>query len=116
MQDWAVFTGDIVRSSGMSAAELSDMFAALERQCHMIADWPESRTHFMRYRGDGWQMALPVRYALRAALVMRAAARATGKGHDTRFGIGLGAAQIESGDLAAAEGPAFVQAGMRWTR
>jgi hypothetical protein len=111
MQDLAVFTGDIVRSTDMEHATLTQMFVALEAQCATIGGWPASTTSFQRYRGDGWQMALPPQYALRAAAVMRAAARATGKGHDTRIGIGIGQGHIQNGDLGAADGPAFVDAG-----
>lgn len=111
MQHLAVFTGDIVRSTDMEAEALSQMFMALEDQCRAIGQWSDSSTVFQRYRGDGWQMTLPARYALRGAIVMRAAARTTGKGHDTRIGIGLGQGHIQGSDLAAAEGPAFVDAG-----
>ena len=147
MQDWAIFTGDIVRSGDLDADGLSHVFTALQTYAAMIANWPHSTlppnstpflhsppspdtTHspdipaspdtaplprniclFTRFRGDGWQMALPPVYALRAALGLRAAVIATGKGRDTRIGIGIGAGRIIAGDLAGAEGPAFVQSG-----
>ena len=111
MHDTAVFTGDIIRSSDMEGGALDAMFDALQAQCAAIGDWPDSATLFARYRGDGWQMLLPARFALRAALVLRACARATGKGHDTRIGIGLGAARVRDGDLASGEGAAFVASG-----
>ncbi|WP_299030784.1 hypothetical protein [uncultured Sulfitobacter sp.] len=111
MQHMAVFTGDIVRSTDMGTDELQRMFAALEVQSDMIGHWPESSSIFQRFRGDGWQMSLPARYALRAAAVMRATARATGKGHDTRIGIGVGLGTVKGNDLAAADGPVFVQSG-----
>jgi hypothetical protein len=111
MQQWAVFTGDIIRSSDLEPEALARIFATLEDHCKLIGAWPQSTAALQRFRGDGWQMALPVRYALRAALVMRAAVRATGKGHDTRIGIGIGAGTLADGDLAAADGPAFVNSG-----
>ena len=111
MQNWAVFTGDIVRSSDMTPQVLSGVMAALEDAARSIGQWPDSTTAFVRFRGDGWQMALPPVYALRAALVVRAAVRATGKGHDTRIGIGIGAGSLQGGDLSGADGPAFVQSG-----
>ena len=111
MQNWAVFTGDIVRSSDMGAQVLGDVFAALESAAKGIGCWPDSQTAFARFRGDGWQMALPPVYAMRAALVMRAAVRTTGKGHDTRFGIGIGVGHLTGNDLAGADGPAFLQSG-----
>ncbi len=111
MQNRAVFTGDIVRSSDMGSQTLADVMAALAQAAQAIGHWPDSSTAFVRFRGDGWQMALPPVYALRAALVMRAAVRATGKGHDTRIGIGIGAGTLHANDLAGAEGPVFVQSG-----
>lgn len=111
MQNWAVFTGDIVRSSDLEAGGLAEVFAALETAAQQIASWPDSTAPFARFRGDGWQMALPPRYALRGALTLRAAVRATGKGRDTRIGIGIGAGQLSGNDLAGADGPAFVQSG-----
>ncbi len=111
MQNWAVFTGDIVRSSDLEDGGLDQIFAALEGAAQQIAGWPDSTAPFVRFRGDGWQIALPPRYALRAALTVRAAVRTTGKGRDTRIGIGLGAGTLNSEDLAGADGPAFVQSG-----
>lgn len=111
MQNWAVFTGDIIRSTQMGSAVLSDVFEALETSAQSIANWPDSTTAFVRFRGDGWQMALPPQFALRGALTMRAAVRATGKGHDTRIGIGIGAGDFEGASLEGADGPAFVQSG-----
>lgn len=111
MQNWAVFTGDIVRSSDLEAGGLAEVFAVLKTAAQQIASWPDSTAPFARFRGDGWQMALPPRYALRGALTLRAAVRATGKGRDTRIGIGIGAGQLSGNDLAGADGPAFVQSG-----
>ncbi len=111
MQNWTVFTGDIVRSTDLGAQGLSEVFCALEDAARDMGRWPDSTVSFGRFRGDGWQMALPVVYALRAALVVRAAVRASGKGRDTRIGIGLGAGQLRGDDLAGAHGPVFVQSG-----
>lgn len=111
MRNWAVFTGDIVGSSDMGSDGLSQVFVALEEAAGSIGQWPDSTGHFARFRGDGWQMALPEIFALRGALVLRAAVRATAKGRDTRIGIGIGSGQIDGGDLARADGPVFVQSG-----
>ena len=111
MQNLAVFTGDIVRSSDLDSHDLSGVFEALRAACDTVSRWPDGMALFERFRGDGWQMALPARYALRAALVMRAAVRTTGKGRSTRIGIGNGNGVIRGGTLAAAEGNAFVHSG-----
>ncbi len=111
MQNWAVFTGDIVRSTDLGADALQDVFTALENAAQLIAHWPDSGTAFSRFRGDGWQMALPPVYALRGALVMRAAVRQTGKTRDTRIGVGIGQGQLNGNDLGSADGPAFLHSG-----
>ena len=56
MQNWAVFTGDIVRSTDLGADALQDVFTALEIAAQAIAQWPDSTTTFARFRGDGWQI------------------------------------------------------------
>lgn len=111
MQNLAVFTGDIVRSGDLGAEGLAEVFEALAQTARDIGGWPDSHCAFARFRGDGWQMALPARYALRGALSLRAAVRQTGKARDTRIGIGLGAGALQGNDLAAADGPAFVKSG-----
>ncbi|MEP1767602.1 MAG: hypothetical protein ABJJ53_13310 [Sulfitobacter sp.] len=111
MQDWAVFTGDIVGSTQMGSDALSEAFTALEAAAAEIASWQGTPTAFARFRGDGWQMALPPVYALRGALVVRAALRKTGKTHDTRIGIGIGNGTLSGDDLASADGPAFLNSG-----
>lgn len=111
MQNWAVFTGDIVRSTDLGADALQGVFTALENAAQAIAQWPDSTTAFARFRGDGWQMALPPVYALRGALVMRAAVRQTGKDRDTRIGVGVGQGHMQGNDLASADGPAFLHSG-----
>jgi hypothetical protein len=121
MQKRAVFTGDIVRSGDLDSDALAVVFAAFTQTAQDIGGWPDlaagsggclhDTVVFARFRGDGWQMALPARFALRAALVMRAALRATGKGRETRIGIGIGMVEMNGDDLASAQGPAFVQSG-----
>ncbi|UWR20973.1 hypothetical protein [Sulfitobacter sp. S190] len=111
MQDWAVFTGDIVKSTAMSPDALDAVFAALARAAAQIGKWQGTTVPFARFRGDGWQMAVDPKYALRGALLVRALVRATGKNHDTRIGIGIGAGTVTEGDVTAADGPAFVASG-----
>lgn len=111
MQDWAVFTGDIVKSTEMDTPTLEAVFDALRAASVQIEGWQGAPAPFVRFRGDGWQMALAPRFALRAALVVRARVRANGKGISTRIGIGIGAGDLGGTALAAADGPAFVASG-----
>ncbi|QUJ77471.1 MarR family transcriptional regulator [Sulfitobacter albidus] len=109
MTQLAVFTGDIVKSSDLDAATLDAVFATLRAGAEQIGGWSGATAPFARFRGDGWQMALPPRDALRGALVLRARVRS--EGAETRIGIGIGDARLTGTDLAAAEGPAFVTSG-----
>lgn len=111
MTDWAVFTGDVVKSTKMAAADMSRLFEGLEDAAATIARWQDGPARLTRFRGDGWQMAVSPRLTFRALLAVRAAVRRTGKGFDTRIGVGLGAGTIPGADLSGAGGPAFVAAG-----
>jgi DNA-binding CsgD family transcriptional regulator len=110
-RDWAVFTGDIVKSTELGSARLEQVFRALGRAAEVIADWQDTPARLTRFRGDGWQMAVHPEWTFRALLAVRAAVRGTGKDADTRLGIGIGGGRIAGSDLAGAEGPAFVRSG-----
>ncbi|MGJ8616932.1 MAG: hypothetical protein ACSHWS_08825 [Sulfitobacter sp.] len=111
MTEWAVFTGDIVKSSDMTSDELTRVFKELREAARDIRSWQGTPAHFTRFRGDGWQMAVAPGLVLRSLTAVRASVRSAGKGFDTRIGIGLGNGVIEGDDLAGAEGTAFVRSG-----
>lgn len=111
MTEWAVLTGDIVKSSDMTSDELTSIFNGMQDAAQVIETWQDTPTHLTRFRGDGWQMIVKPRLCLRALTAMRAVVRRSGKGFETRIGIGLGTAVIRNGDLAGAEGAAFVRSG-----
>ncbi|MFD2739808.1 hypothetical protein ACFSUD_09530 [Sulfitobacter aestuarii] len=111
MTDWAVFTGDIVKSSELGSEQLSRIFSSLEEAADEVARWQDAPTLFTRFRGDGWQMAVAPALTFRALLAMRAAVRRVGKGLDSRIGIGIGQGRIPGDDLSGAEGVAFLHSG-----
>ncbi len=115
MQEVAVLTGDIVKSSALPADALTRLFDALEAGVAEIATWPEAPTllTFSRHRGDGWQLVLgKPAWALRVSLFLRAAIRAAGAHFETRIGLGLGPAdKIDTSHPGAASGPAFERSG-----
>lgn len=111
MKNWAIFTGDIVKSSAMSRDELSAVFDRLTEAAEVIADWQSAPTRLTRFRGDGWQVAVQPALSFRAALTVRAAVRRCAKTADTRIAIGLGAAHLAGPDLADADGDALVASG-----
>ena len=111
MTKWAVFTGDIVKSSDMTSDELSLIFKNLDAAAADIGAWQGMAAPLTRFRGDGWQMAVTPGLCFRAAIAVRAAVQRAGKGFETRIGIGLGTGDITGDDLSGAEGTAFVRSG-----
>lgn len=109
----AVLTGDLVRSTALDAAALDAAFAALGEAAAEIGRWQEADARFTRSRGDGWQLRL-VRpeLALRAALYLRAALRASGTGAETRVAIAEGeGGESAPRDLNEATGPVYTASG-----
>jgi len=111
MTIWTVFTGDIVNSTALETAALDAIFDGLGAATRLIGGWQDRPAPFARFRGDGWQMAMPPQYTFRALMCLRAAVRAQGKGYDTRIGIGVGAGDLSENDLSRAEGDAFFASG-----
>ncbi len=114
----AVLTGDLVGSSELDASTIKDIFRALGRASGEQANWQEggatlTRHRVAQHRGDGWQRYLvQPEYALRAALLFRAAVRSKGRHFDTRIAIAIGDAGEENiTDPNKATGPAFVASG-----
>jgi hypothetical protein len=111
----AVITGDLVKSTGLPEDRIAVAFEALKSAADQISGWqdPPSPTAFSRNRGDGWQIFLAdSRFALRAALYLRAALRAQGKDLATRMAVGIANGPPPgTPDLNLASGPAFVAAG-----
>ncbi|MEX3315740.1 hypothetical protein [Sulfitobacter sp. PS-8MA] len=111
MEDWAIFTGDIVKSSAMARAELSGVFDRLDEAAERIAQWQDAPSYLTRFRGDGWQVAVRPGLSFRAALTLRAAVRRGGKTADSRIAIGIGQAHLAGSSLADADGDALVASG-----
>jgi len=111
METWAIFTGDIVKSSAMTRAELTAVFDRLEEGAEAIAAWQDAPSRLTRFRGDGWQLAVQPALSFRAALTLRAAVRRGAKTADTRIAIGFGQANLGQDDLAKADGEALVASG-----
>jgi hypothetical protein len=111
MTNYAVLTGDIVKSSDLPDGELDRIFANLSHAAELIASWQGSSAHLTRNRGDGWQMAVAPAFALRAVFAARAAVRMTNKRYDTRIALAIGTGTIPGPTLADASGAVFVASG-----
>ena len=104
---YAVLTGDLIRSSDLAPSALDAGLDSLEQAAQEFAGC------FSRRGGDGWQCAAPSpENALRYALILRAALRSHGKDYATRISIAVGAGTLPAnGDVNAAYGPAFTASG-----
>ena len=79
-RDIAVLTGDIIRSSDLSAEELSRVLAVIKKAAGKIAEWQNEDTLFTRFSGDGWKLVLAnTMFVLRATMYLRAYLRREGK-------------------------------------
>lgn len=109
----AVFTGDLVRSTELSQAQLDIGIETIRQQCGDFSSGFDHPALFSRNRGDGWQACIQhPQYSLRFALSLIASLRALGKEFNTRISIAHGQGEIgEDGDLNTAYGPVFVASG-----
>jgi hypothetical protein len=112
--EFAVLTGDIIRSTRLVPAALDAAMARLSEAAAAMSAWEGATpARFTRFRGDGWQCLAPAPgLALRASLFLRANLRALDREADTRISSGIGPGALPaSGDLAAASGAAFELSG-----
>ncbi|MBM1107558.1 hypothetical protein JQC67_15490 [Aurantibacter crassamenti] len=96
----AIITGDIVNSEEYQVSEwldvLKNYFEKLGKSPH---DWEI-------YRGDEFQLKIPVEKALEVALHIKALIKSI-KGLDVRMGIGIGAITFVGDGVSESNGPAY---------
>lgn len=109
----AVFTGDLVGSTHLTNAQIDNAFSTLKTCADQAADWHLAPLQFTRHRGDGWQVILhEPKYALRTALLFRAALKALGPKFDTYIGVAMGAARTDiETDLNNRNDSVFINSG-----
>ena len=110
----AILTGDVVGSSRAGAQATDRALAALQEAARDISTWIDHDTRFTRFRGDGWQICLPVQpgLAFRATLFLSARLRAADTGLATRIAVGIGPIERSgTNDLSDAAGEAFETSG-----
>ena len=111
---FSVLTGDIVRSSDLTASQLDAALDAVKEAADAIAGWRKQLvTGHARRGGDSWQCAIGApALDLRAALFIRAALRREGKTFSTRIAIARGPGTLpEDNDPNGAHGPVFTASG-----
>lgn len=111
---YAVLTGDIVKSTALSAPALTKLRREAKRASNVITDWGKNpvRCAIEFTRGDEWQMALAEpALALRAAIFLRARLKAVHKA-DSRIAIGVGHVErFSSNSVFESTGEAFSLSG-----
>lgn len=111
-QNAAVLTGDLIKSTALSADELDRAFVQLENTVQLLKRLHGCDVFFARFRGDGWQVFVQYGFLSEGfAMALRAGVRSLGKAFDTRISFGFGDATIVNGDLDSAHGSAFVRSG-----
>ncbi|WP_192034392.1 hypothetical protein [Halomonas sp. YLGW01] len=110
-QPIAVLTGDVIASQRID--DLSTLYRVLDATLAHLSKHHGGR--FERYRGDGFQLALPsAEIALDTALTLRAALimHSGKKRWDARIAVAVGQDYWQANeDLATAQGPVFVASG-----
>jgi len=112
-EQYAVLTGDIVKSTELSSNELDEVRQHVTDVAMLVGKWKRGlvKGKLEFFRGDAWQMlATEPAYALRVAVYMRAYLRA--KSADTRLAVGIGPIEtIVPNRISLSSGPAFVISG-----
>ncbi len=117
---WAVLTGDIIDSSGLTPDELDELMRTLDTVAGEISGWEHSETSatqsaFARRGGDGWQIAVNRPHmALRASLYVLARIRTISEDSETRLAVATGDGLVPDQtdlDLNSAHGDAFTASG-----
>lgn len=109
MTPFAVFTGDLIKSTSARAEVVEATLANIAASAAQLAEDTGQDPRFTRFRGDGWQMALPGRDSwYRALILILARLKAQPGLLDTRIAIAVGSIETTgSRDLNDARGFAF---------
>lgn len=112
-KNYAVLTGDVIRSSRLSTAQRERVMAVLSSLVDSFKTLDEqidSRGPQV-FRGDSWQVVMSEpQFALHAALFLRAGLKSQEQ-VDTRIAVGLGQVEEWNDDLGKADGTAFRRSG-----
>lgn len=112
---YAVLTGDLIKSSSLSAAELGQARDLVVATFRDVTAWDAEEIVVGEaefFRGDSWQAALSQpQFALRATLLLRARLRHQAL-TDTRVALGLGSVEeLDAQRISLSSGEAFLLSG-----
>jgi len=100
----AIITGDIINSEDYQASEWLDILK------NYFSKLGESPADWEIYRGDEFQLKLPLAPALEVALHTKALMKSI-KGLDVRMGIGIGQVTFVGTSVSESNGPAYQLSG-----
>ncbi|CDF79017.1 conserved hypothetical protein [Formosa agariphila KMM 3901] len=100
----SIITGDIINSRGQDA---NDWLTELKSQLALYGETPKQ---WEVYRGDSFQIELPLKDALKAAILIKASLKQF-KTIDVRLAIGIGEKTYDADHITESNGSAFINSG-----
>ncbi|MGI9551550.1 MAG: SatD family protein [Aurantibacter sp.] len=100
----AIITGDIINSEDYKTSEWLDILK------NYFSKLGESPTNWEIYRGDEFQLKVPLGRALEVAIHIKALMKSI-KGLDVRMGIGIGDVTFVGASVSESNGPAYQLSG-----
>lgn len=100
----AIITGDIINSERHKASEWINILK------NQFLKWGESPSDWEIYRGDEFQIRIPIKKALWAAILIKALIKSN-KDLDVRMAIGIGSESFTGVSVSESNGTAFQRSG-----
>lgn len=100
----AIITGDIINSEKHKASEWINILK------NQFSKWGESPSDWEIYRGDEFQIRIPIKKALWAAILIKALIKSN-KDLDVRMAIGIGSESFTGVSVSESNGTAFQRSG-----
>jgi len=116
---FAVITGDVIKSSKLTAGELSRLpavFVQVVNEVDRICKQPAGTTKYSIFRGDSFQIITPPACALKTLIILRAELRKTypktvANAVDVRTAVAIGTVSHFADNITESTGEAFTKSG-----
>lgn len=116
---FAVITGDVIKSSKLTAEELSHLpavFTRVVKEVDKICKQPAGTTKFSIFRGDSFQIITPPACALKTLIILKAELRKSypkiiADAVDVRAAIAIGTISHLAKNITESTGEAFTKSG-----
>ncbi len=100
----AIITGDVINSEAHGSAQWVNLLK------NLFAKWGETPLDWEIYRGDEFQLKVPPKLALRAAVQIKAHLKSI-KALDVRMAIGIGSETFKGVSVSESNGTAYQRSG-----